>query len=159
MASSSSAATALAAPLRSTANRIPCCLCGTMIYANAANQCGACLAQQFDLKSVLQRGPGGAHDITVYQCRKCKRYERPSDSSSTSAGGTGRYDYFEPESPELLSLCLKHIPALRPGRGGEQKAQMAGIGSISVADAIWVWTEPHSMRFKVRLTVRAEVGG
>ena len=29
---------------------IPCCLCGTMIYANACNQCSTCLAQQFDLK-------------------------------------------------------------------------------------------------------------
>ncbi len=34
----------------STAIEIPCCLCGTLILPNAANQCGACLAQQFDLK-------------------------------------------------------------------------------------------------------------
>ena len=33
-----------------TAIQIPCCLCGTMILPNSANQCGACLAQQFDLK-------------------------------------------------------------------------------------------------------------
>jgi len=32
-----------------TAIQIPCCLCGTMIIPNSANQCGACLAQQFDL--------------------------------------------------------------------------------------------------------------
>ena len=33
-----------------TAIEIPCCLCGTMIIPNGQNQCGACLAQQFDLK-------------------------------------------------------------------------------------------------------------
>ena len=33
-----------------TAVQIPCCLCGTLIIPNAANQCGSCLAQQFDLK-------------------------------------------------------------------------------------------------------------
>ena len=33
-----------------TAIQIPCCLCGTQIIPNNANQCGSCLAQQFDLK-------------------------------------------------------------------------------------------------------------
>jgi len=105
-------------------------------------------------KAVLQRGPGGAHDISVHQCRRCRRYERPSESSST-----GRYEYHEPESPELLALCLKHIPALQHSKGGEQHAKSVGVGRIHVVDAMWVWTEPHSMRLKVRLMVRAEVEG
>eukprot|EP00979_Chaetoceros_neogracilis_P011188 scaffold2719_cov266-Chaetoceros_neogracile.AAC.11 len=33
-----------------TAVQIPCCLCGTLIIPNNANQCGTCLAQQCDLK-------------------------------------------------------------------------------------------------------------
>ena len=90
----------------------------------------------------------------VRQCRRCRRYERPPDSS-----GSGRFEPYEPESPELLSLCLRHIPALQANKSGEQYAQMTGVSKINVADAMWVWTEPHSMRLKVRLTVRAEVGG
>lgn len=34
----------------STVTTIPCCICGTTIIPNSANQCGACLTQGFDLK-------------------------------------------------------------------------------------------------------------
>ena len=61
-----------------TAIQIPCCLCGTVIFPNAANQCGACLAQQFDLKSLLQRGPGGG-ELAIHQFRRCRRF-RHSDT-------------------------------------------------------------------------------
>jgi NMD protein affecting ribosome stability and mRNA decay len=37
-----------------TTIQIPCCLCGTLITPNPANQCGTCLAQQFDLKASKQ---------------------------------------------------------------------------------------------------------
>jgi len=118
------------APL--TAIQIPCCLCGTMILPNAANQCGACLAQQFDLKSELQRGPGGSDEILVRQCRKCRRFEQSEK----------HYQHMELESPPLLALCLKKIPAL---------------DRMKLVDALWVWTEPNSMRLRIRLTVRVEV--
>lgn len=109
-----------------------------MILPNAANQCGTCLAQEFDLKGTLQRGPGGAHGIVVHQCRQCRKFERVA----------GRpYEHLEPESPELLALCLKHIPALAS----------SATPKMHLVDAIWVWTEPHSLRLKVRLTVRTEV--
>lgn len=118
----------------STAIEIPCCLCGTMILPNNANQCSACLAQEFDLKDILNRGPSGAHEISVYQCRQCRKFERGK-----------KYEYLEPESPELLALCLKKIPALG-----------AASPKLHLVDAMWVWTEPHSMRWKVRLTVRTD---
>lgn len=110
-----------------------------MILANNANQCGACLAQEFDLHSVLNKGPvASGSDIVVHQCRQCRKYER---------GKTKKYEYLEPESPELLSLCLRLIPALSSSHSPK----------LHLVDAMWVWTEPHSMRFKVRLTVRTEV--
>lgn len=120
-----------------TALQIPCCLCGTMIHPNAANQCNTCLAQEFDLQSKVARGPGGSHEIKVFQCRKCRRFQQTEKS----------WLHVEPESQELLSICLKRLPALN---------NASGKGRVQLVDAMWVWTEPHSMRLKLRLTVRAD---
>jgi nonsense-mediated mRNA decay protein 3 len=49
----------------------------------------------------------------------------------------------EPESRELMTLLLKRI---------------RGIGKeVRLVDASWVWTEPHSRRLKLKLTVQKEV--
>ena len=127
-------------PVTFTATQIPCCLCGTLIFANAANQCPSCLAQAFNLQDLLQRGPGGADRITIHQCRDCRRYARTPK----------HYEQAEPESPELLAICLKHIPAL-------QNTPTGNNAQLHLVDAAWIWTEPHSMRFKLRLTVRTEL--
>ena len=119
-----------------TAVQIPCCLCGVMILPNEANQCSACLAQQFDLKELLQ--PKG-EPITIHQCRQCRQYARTDTV----------YEYCDPESPQLLSICLKHIPGFVQTKSTQTNLQ--------ILDALWVWTEPHSMRLKVRVTVRAEM--
>lgn len=116
--------------------QIPCCLCGTMILPNAANQCSACLSQQFNLKELLQ--PKGDL-IKIYQCRQCRKFARTDTV----------YEYCEPESPQLLSICLKHIPGFVQTKSSQAK--------LKIADALWVWTEPHSMRLKVRVTVRTEM--
>lgn len=119
-----------------TSVQIPCCLCGTMILPNAANQCPTCLAQEFNLTERLQRGPAGQKKIIIHQCRICRKYARTPT----------RYEYAEPESPELLAICLKHIPALNGNNH-----------DLNLVDASWIWTEPHCMRLKVRLTVRTEL--
>lgn len=119
-----------------TAVEIPCCVCGTLIAPNAANQCTTCLAQDFDLAAKLQRGPAGAHTIELHQCRQCRRYARTPK----------HYQHAEPESPQLLAICLKQIPALN----GTSKPP------LHLVDAGFIWTEPNSMRFKVRCTVRTE---
>ena len=46
------------------------------------------------------------------------------------------------ESRELLSLCLK---------------KLKGLSKVHLVDAGFVWTEPHSKRIKVKLTVQKEV--
>ncbi|KAG7371142.1 NMD3 family protein [Nitzschia inconspicua] len=124
--------------LATTVNKIPCCLCGTLIVPNAANQCPSCLAQNFDLQSLLQ-GNDRDDPIIVYQCRQCRRFARTET----------HYEYCEPESPQLLSICLKHIQVLN--KKGHTSNQ------LQVVDASWIWTEPHSMRLKLRVTVRTEI--
>jgi nonsense-mediated mRNA decay protein 3 len=120
-----------------TSTQIPCCLCGTMIFPNEANQCGTCLAQQFDLRDVLQKN-GEPH--IVHQCRQCRRFARTETL----------YEFCELESPQLLTICLKKIPALLTSKSGTSS-------KLQIIDAIWVWTEPHSMRLKIRLTMRTEM--
>lgn len=48
----------------------------------------------------------------------------------------------QPESRELLTFCVKKIK---------------GLTKVKLVDAGFVWTEPHSRRLKVKLTVQKEV--
>jgi 60S ribosomal export protein NMD3 len=63
--------------------------------------------------------------------------------------GCGRY--FQPptlwveaplESPRLLTLCLK---------------KLRGLQKVKLVDAGFIWTEPHSRRLKVKLSIQREV--
>jgi len=53
------------------------------------------------------------------------------------------------ESRELMALCLSNVSGLKAAKGSGH--------SIRLIDAAWIWTEPHSMRLKVRLTIQKEV--
>jgi nonsense-mediated mRNA decay protein 3 len=128
-----------------TATQIPCCLCGTTIYPNAANQCSTCLSQSFNLQEQIQRGPGGSDKITIYQCRTCRKFQRTEKL----------WEHAEHESPQLLSICLRHIPALQNHTASSTHHD--SNGPLHLIDANWIWTEPHCMRYKLRLTVRADV--
>ena len=46
------------------------------------------------------------------------------------------------ESRELLAICLKRLK---------------GLNKVHLVDAGFIWTEPHSKRVKVKLTVQKEV--
>jgi len=35
--------------------------------------------------------------------------------------------------------------------------KLKGLNKVKLVDASWVWTEPHSRRLKVKLTVQKEV--
>jgi nonsense-mediated mRNA decay protein 3 len=48
----------------------------------------------------------------------------------------------ELESKELLSYCLRRV---------------RGMNKVRLVDASFVWTEPHSRRLKLKLTVQKEV--
>jgi len=63
-------------------------------------------------------------------CRTCKRYLRPP------------WVHAELESKDLLALCLRRV---------------RGLNKVKLLDASFIWTEPHSRRVKVKLTVQKEV--
>mmetsp|Transcript_36093 Transcript_36093/g.36774 ORF Transcript_36093/g.36774 Transcript_36093/m.36774 type:complete len:557 (+) Transcript_36093:123-1793(+) len=69
-------------------------------------------------------------ELTIHSCRSCKRFLCPP------------WRELEQESKELMSVCLKKIP---------------GLSKLKLIDAVWIWTEPHSMRLKIKLTIQKEV--
>ena len=127
--------------------KIPCCLCGSLTIPNSAYQCAPCLASQFDLQPLLSTKLGDVH-----QCRRCLRFEC----------GNNRWEPYELESHGLMGICLKKVHALQTSHNTLQNdavgaAGSGNVGKLKLVDASWVWTEPHSMRLKVRLTVQANV--
>jgi len=119
--------TATAPPAPQLAS-VLCCLCGIPIQPNAANTCATCLASTSDITR------GISTEATLHQCRGCQRWHKSE----------GQWIASELESRELMALCLQHVSGLKqPG--------------VRLTDAAWIWTEPHSMRLKVRLTVQREV--
>lgn len=72
--------------------------------------------------------------VTIYFCRGCERYLQPPAD----------WVHCTLESRELLSFCLK---------------KLKGLNRLKLVDAGFVWTEPHSKRIKVKLTVHGEVLG
>ncbi|XP_015512894.1 60S ribosomal export protein NMD3 [Neodiprion lecontei] len=71
---------------------------------------------------------------TLHFCKGCERYLQPP----------AEWIHAALESRELLSLCLK---------------KLKGLNRVKLIDAGFIWTEPHSKRLKVKLTVHAEVMG
>ena len=113
--------------------KVLCCMCGVLIEPNAANTCSTCLASTSDITR------GISTEATLHQCRGCQRWHRDA----------GKWVACELESRELMGLCLAHVSGLKGQAKSGQK--------IRLVDAGWIWTEPHSMRLKVRLTVQREV--
>ena len=70
--------------------------------------------------------------LTVTYCKSCGRYNQPPN----------HWVDCELESRELLQLCLKKV---------------RGLNKVRLIDASFVWTEPHSRRIKVKLTIQKEV--
>mmetsp|Transcript_9787 Transcript_9787/g.18344 ORF Transcript_9787/g.18344 Transcript_9787/m.18344 type:complete len:531 (+) Transcript_9787:752-2344(+) len=68
----------------------------------------------------------------LLKCKGCERYSKSNDG----------WIYCAPESKALLALCLKKIK---------------GLQNVSLVDANFIWTEAHSKRIKVKLTVQKEV--
>lgn len=70
--------------------------------------------------------------LTLAFCRGCGRYLNPPAS----------WMFAELESRDLLTICLK---------------KLKGLSKVNVVDAGWIWTEPHSKRLKIKVTVQKEV--
>ncbi|GJJ14763.1 hypothetical protein Clacol_009031 [Clathrus columnatus] len=69
---------------------------------------------------------------SVSYCRNCDRFLSPPTQWTLAA----------PESRELLAICLK---------------KLKGLNKVRLVDAGFIWTEPHSKRLKVKLTIQKEV--
>ncbi len=69
--------------------------------------------------------------LTIHSCRSCGRFLGPP------------WQEVELESKELLVMCLRKIN---------------GLNKVKLIDAAWIWTEPHSMRLKIKLTVQKDIG-
>ncbi|GMH80084.1 hypothetical protein TL16_g08396 [Triparma laevis f. inornata] len=130
----------------SSFSTILCCMCGTPIQPNPSAQCASCLASQFDLTSLLSKPSSGNTELRIMRCKRCLRYE----------GNGNRFVNCGIESPELMTLCLQSIPALSKNHGQVSDTQ-SGVKSLSLVDSSWVWTEPHSKRLKIRVTVKASL--
>ena len=59
-----------------------------------------------------------------------------------------------PESKELLAFCLKKIKG-----ACFYFSSYIGLKQVKLIDAEFVWTEPHSKRIKVNLTIQKEAFG
>ncbi|XDA71311.1 hypothetical protein R6Z07F_001663 [Ovis aries] len=71
--------------------------------------------------------------VFISFCKQCQRYFQPPATWVQCAL----------ESRDLLALCLKKIKA--------------PLSKVRLVDASFVWTEPHSKRLKVKLTIQKEV--
>eukprot|EP01112_Ceratiomyxa_fruticulosa_P007094 TRINITY_DN1830_c0_g2_i1.p1 TRINITY_DN1830_c0_g2~~TRINITY_DN1830_c0_g2_i1.p1 ORF type:complete len:515 (+),score=107.78 TRINITY_DN1830_c0_g2_i1:197-1741(+) len=110
-----------------TAATVLCCVCGTAITANPSMMCVMCIRGKIDITEGIPK------QLTVQWCRGCNRYLQPPS----------HWVYAELESKELLTICIKRIKGLN--------------NQVKLVDAGFVWTEPHSKRIKVKLTVQSEV--
>ncbi|KAL0214492.1 hypothetical protein P9112_006676 [Eukaryota sp. TZLM1-RC] len=70
--------------------------------------------------------------LAITMCKGCARWKVPPKAWVVAPL----------ESRELLSICLKRIP---------------GLNTVRLTDAVFIWTEPHSRRVNVKLTVQKEV--
>eukprot|EP00922_Rhytidocystis_sp_ex-Travisia-forbesii_P025144 GHVS01036934.1.p1 GENE.GHVS01036934.1~~GHVS01036934.1.p1 ORF type:complete len:599 (+),score=46.58 GHVS01036934.1:194-1990(+) len=72
---------------------------------------------------------GISRQLVLTQCKQCGRYLH------------NRWMACDDESPHLLALCLKKI---------------RGLNHVKLVDASFIWTEPHSRRLRIKLSVQKE---
>lgn len=69
---------------------------------------------------------------SILWCKECNRYLSPPKHWVAA----------ELESKELLTYCIKRV---------------RGLQKVRLVDAGFIWTEPHSRRLKVKITIQKEV--
>ena len=105
-------------------------LCCVCGALTPANPAHMCVAC---LRSQVDVTEGIPKEIAISWCKGCGRYLH--NNSWVTA---------PPESRELLSMLVRKV---------------RGLGKVKLVDASFVWTEPHSKRLKLKLTVQKEVFG
>ncbi|GAO49412.1 60S ribosomal export protein nmd3 [Saitoella complicata NRRL Y-17804] len=111
-----------------TTATILCCNCGVPIPAPEGSAPALC----YDcIKLSADITDGIPREGTLHYCKNCERYLQPPSAWVAAPL----------ESRELLSLCLR---------------KLRGLNKVRLIDAGFIWTEPHSRRVKVKLTVQKE---
>ena len=106
---------------------ILCCNCGAPIDGTVS--AGALC---YDcIKLTIDITEGIQREGSLHTCRDCERWLSPPSQWVTAAL----------ESRELLALCLR---------------KLRGLNKIRIIDANFIWTEPHSKRIKLKITVQQE---
>ena len=109
--------------------RILCCNCGAAIDGSTASG-----ALCYDcIKLTIDISQGIPREATVHFCKDCDRWLLPPATWVSAV----------PESREMLALCLK---------------KLRGLNKVRIIDAGFIWTEPHSRRIKVKITIQDSVG-
>ncbi|KAI0090488.1 NMD3-domain-containing protein [Irpex rosettiformis] len=84
------------------------------------------------LRNTVDITEGIPKQASVSFCRNCERFLSPPTSWTPA----------RPESQELLAICLK---------------KLKGLNKVRMTDAHFIWTEPHSKRLRVSMTIQKEV--
>ncbi|AET39881.1 ribosome-binding protein NMD3 Ecym_5097 [Eremothecium cymbalariae DBVPG len=103
-----------------------CCNCGVPMDGSTG------LVMCYDcIKLTVDITEGIPREANVSFCRNCERFLQPP----------GQWIRAELESRELLALCLRRLK---------------GLNKVRLVDASFIWTEPHSRRIRIKLTVQGE---
>ena len=108
--------------------RVLACVCLTRGRVFPAADGGQC---NNCLKTRVDITEGIPREGVIQRCRGCGRYLDPPQ----------RWVACELETKELMAVCLKRVK---------------GLAGVKLIDASFIWTEPHSRRIKVKLTVQKE---
>ncbi|EPS96142.1 hypothetical protein FOMPIDRAFT_1038246 [Fomitopsis schrenkii] len=84
------------------------------------------------LRNSVDITEGIPKQASVSFCRNCERFLSPP----------AVWTIAQPESQELLAICLR---------------KLKGLNKVRLTDAHFIWTEPHSKRLRVSLTIQKEV--
>ncbi|MCJ1235757.1 ribosome-binding protein [Varicellaria rhodocarpa] len=110
-----------------TSATILCCNCGAPI--DGTSSAGALCNDC--IKLTVDISEGIQREATIHFCRDCERWLQPPQHYITA----------QPESRELLAICLR---------------KLRGLSRVRIIDASFIWTEPHSRRVKVKITIQQE---
>ncbi|CAD7948791.1 unnamed protein product [Amoebophrya sp. A25] len=142
---------------------LKCCICGADVHEKTPGaRCLACLRTE----AVKASQPFAPSACNVKMCKGCGRY-----LTFNSSGSIQRWVRAEWESRELIALCLKSLCGGSgnsvassngtPSAGAGGSSTSAGGGSLQasdILDAMFLYTEPHSRRIKIRVTFATHFG-
>lgn len=83
------------------------------------------------IRSQVDISEGIPKQIAIQCCRNCDRFLQPPMQWLSCAL----------ESKELMALCLRRLK---------------GLSKVRLIDASFIWTEPHSKRIKIKITIQKE---